>query len=94
MSITAETRRESYEKVDSSTLYREIIQALSDKGKALTAREIAFILYSNQRIKIPARQAVAPRLTELSRAGVIRVTGKAFDEETGRKVALYGLVEE
>lgn len=93
MSITEETRRESYEKLDNDTLNRKIINIL-DGGVKMTGREIAVIMFAKNYIPYPVRQAVAPRLTELEADGVIEVCGKAYDSITRRNVAVYRLVEE
>lgn len=93
MDITAETRRESYEKLDDTTFNRRIVDILQD-GKKMTAREIAVIMHAKNYVPYPVRQAVAPRLTELESAGVLEVCGKAYDDVTQRHVAVYRLVEE
>jgi len=90
-SITKETRKESYEKVDSATMCRLVLDVLSN-GKPATAKEIAVILYERHLVPYPVRQAVAPRLTELESVGIVEVSGKAYDVETKRTVAVYRLV--
>lgn len=92
MSITKETRKESYEKVDSATMRRRVLDVLSN-GKPATAKEIATILYERHLVPYPVRQAVAPRLTELTQNGRVEVCGKAYDQETERHVAVYRLVK-
>ena len=92
MSITTETRRESYEALDAATVNRHITGIL-EGSEGMTAREIAEEMYNRHYIPYPVRQAAAPRLTELERVGVVEVTGKKLDEWTGRKVAVYRLVE-
>lgn len=91
MSITKQTRRESYEKLDNATIYSRIINIL-EGGRELTAKEIALIMYERHYIPFPVRQAVAPRLTELEEKGIVEAAGKAYDHETKRSVALYRLV--
>lgn len=96
MSITSETRRESYEALDAATVNRHIIEILGCvlvDSEGMTAREVAEIMHARGVIPYPVRQATAPRLTELERVGVVEVTGKKLDEQTGRKVAVYRLVE-
>ena len=92
MGITEDTKIESYEQLDKATAYKNIISVLIN-GAALTAREIAIVLYEQKIIPYPVRQAVAPRLTELEAAGVVEVTGKAYDCATKRNVAMYKLVD-
>lgn len=91
--ITEETRRESYEKLDSATLRQNILNVLSN-GKAASAKDIAVILHDRRLIPYPVRQAVAPRLTELVDEGLVEVSGKTYDTETERNVAVYRLVEQ
>ena len=91
MSITAETRRESYELVDSSNLYAKIKKIFEETSSQYTARELAVILYENHLIPFPVRQAVAPRLTELEDEGEVEVCGKVYDKVTQRNVAVYKL---
>lgn len=91
MGITSETRRESYEHLDNASINKHIINTLGE-GARLTAREIAYILYTRGCIPYPVRQAVAPRLTELTEDGIVETIGKKLDEETGRSVAVYRLV--
>lgn len=87
--ITKQTRRESLEKVNRGRLYSMIIEALSDSPSGLTAREIAHILYQKGAVLHQDRQAVQPRLTELVSKEIIAVSGKRFDSETNRNVAVY-----
>lgn len=91
--ITEETRRESYEKLDSATLRQNILNVLSNEW-AISAKDIAVILHSQHLIPYPVRQAVAPRLTELVEEGLVEVSGKTYDTETERSVAVYRLVEQ
>ena len=99
MSVTRETRRESYEALDAATVNRHIIDILEGvlvdgetESEGMTAREIAEEMHARGVIPYPVRQATAPRLTELAAEGVVEVTGKRLDEQTGRNVAVYRLV--
>lgn len=93
MSITDTTKKESLERLDKETAYKNIIQVLKS-GYSYTAREIATELYREKIIPYPVRQAVAPRLTELEDAGIVKVVGKTYDTVTKRNVAVYELVEQ
>lgn len=93
MSITSETRRESYEALDAATVNRRITGIL-EGSEGMTAREVAINMFMFNLIPYPVRQAVAPRLTELAAEGVVEAVGKKLDEQTGRKVAVYRLVEQ
>ena len=91
MSITTETRWESFEKLDKKRLYDLIISTLMDVKEGLTAREIAVILYNKGYIKSNERQATHPRLTELVDANRVAVIGKKLDEISQRHVAIYSI---
>jgi len=98
--ITEQTRTDSYEALDAATIYRhitDISRGILPDGEGeiegMTAREIAEEMYKRHYIPYPVRQAAAPRLTELERVGVVEVVGKKLDEQTGRKVAVYRLVQ-
>ena len=93
MKITEETRLESYLLTDSSTVRMKILNILRERGEALSAGEIARLMYAKHYIPYPVRQAVAPRLTELVDEGLVIVDGKVYDSETGRNVAAYKVVE-
>ena len=93
MSITEDTRRESYEKLDNSTIYKRIIEILKE-NKPLSAKEISVVMYQRHYIPFPVRQAVAPRLTELESAGIVEACGKKYDKDTERNVTAYKLVEQ
>lgn len=93
MSVTSETRRESYEALDADTLRKAIVNIFGDGG-TYSARELSVIMYDRHLIPYPVRQAVAPRLTELVAEGVLEVVGKVYDRETERNVAAYRLVRE
>lgn len=89
---TRETRRESNESTNKARLYTEILTVLTGTSRALTAREVAAVLYSKKVVAYPLRQAVQPRLTELCEYGKVKVAGKVYDEETRRNVATYKAV--
>ena len=91
MDVTEITRRESHKQVDKNTLYNYIIEVLQG-GIKLTAHEIAVTMYDKGLPVYPVRQAVAPRLTELVKCGIVKVDGKKYDKSTQRHVALYRLV--
>ena len=78
--ITKETRFESYLKTEPSKREKLILSAMTEP---MTARQIAKILGFYD------LNAVKPRLSELVGKGRVEVVGKAFDEVTKRKVAIY-----
>ena len=78
--ITKETRQEAFitRPVRRKTAILEVLGE-----REMTAREIAYEMgYQDL-------NAVKPRLSELVGKGRVEVVGKAFDEVTKRKVAIY-----
>lgn len=81
MSITEETRLESYINTPTSERKQMILTILGDRQ--MTARMIAYALGFRD------LNAVKPRLTELKKEGRVKVVGKAYDATTDRKVAVF-----
>ena len=81
MSITKETRLESYIKTPTAERKKMILAVLGDKQ--MTARMIA------QALGFSDLNAVKPRLTEMKNDGTVEVVGKAYDSLTDRNVALF-----
>lgn len=81
--ITKENRLESYlqRPVNRQTA---ILEALD--GSEMTARQIA------NKLGYFDLNAVKPRLTEMKKAGLIEVVGKAYDMATDRNTAVYARV--
>lgn len=90
MSITDETRRESYDAAqeEAAARRRVVLEILSGSG-GMTAREVAAELYRRGETPTGERNYAAPRLTELKAAGQIEVTGKTICADTGRSVAVW-----
>ena len=79
--ITEQTRLESYLKTPTSKRKALILNTLGQNQ--MTARMIA------EDLGFSDLNAVKPRLTELKSEGRIVVACKAYDELTGRHVAVY-----
>lgn len=93
MSISTDTRFESYQKVDKNRMYGLILSTLKEhEQNGLTARELAVILYNQGHIKSNERQATAPRLSELVDDEKVVVIGKRLDDVSLKNVAVYSLV--
>ena len=86
---TLETRSEAHGKVDKARRYAQIIECLHD-GE-MTAKEIAVLMMKKGYIPTSERNFTAPRLTELSKKGVVEPVGKKKCQWTGHKVAVYAL---
>lgn len=82
--ITAETRREAYERRPADRK-RIILECLGTGS--MTSRQIALALGFGSDMN-----AVRPRITELLSEGKITVDGKALDQVTNRHVAVYRAV--
>lgn len=89
---TLETRAEANETIDKKKRYKQIIEILQ-AGKEMTAKEIAVEMWNRGFIPIPERNFTAPRLTELSRCGVVEPVGKQRCTYTGKTVCVYSLLE-
>ncbi len=90
---TLETRSEANETVDKKKRYKQIIEVLKENPKGLTAKEIACVMYCNRDIPTSERNFTAPRLTELSKKGIVEPIGKKKCTYTGKTVCVYGLLE-
>lgn len=92
MSITEETRRESYQIVRPAAQRRRaiILEVLGDKE--MTATEIAEALFVRGDTPYYERNFAAPRLTELKADGKVKTVGKRFCEKSRRMVAVWARV--
>lgn len=91
--ITLATRHEANELVDKENRYKQIIDTLTDV-KEMTAKEIAIELWHKKLIPNPERNFTAPRLTELSKMGIVEPIGKKKCIYTRKMVAVYKLTKE
>jgi len=92
MSITAQTRRESYYAVLQSLNGRQknVLEILRDYGDC-TAQEVAAILYLRKLAHTDERNAAAPRLTELADMGFVQAVDKKVCGKTGRRVTVWSV---
>lgn len=88
---TFDTRAESYELVDKEKRYMQIVECLNER-KEMTAKEIAELMHKKGYIPTSERNFSAPRLTEMSKKGIVEPVGKKKCIRTGRTVTVYGLV--
>ena len=91
--VTLSTRAEAHEQVDKQKRYAQIIECLEEKPK-MTAKEIAVMMWQKGYIPNSERNFTAPRLTELSKEGVVEPVGKTKCEYTGKTVAVYQIRKE
>jgi hypothetical protein len=97
MSITDETKRDSYEKIlyNLSNRQEEIyiylkMSAYSKVG--LTASELAYMMHRDGYFPTSDRNFVHPRLNEMVELGMVEIIGKRQCEITNRKVSVYRVV--
>lgn len=88
---TLETRHDAYETVDKQVRYNQIIECLTEKPQQ-TAKEIAVMMKNKGYIPTDERNFAAPRLTEMSKKGMVEPVGKKVCQWTGKKVAVYSLI--
>lgn len=82
--ITKETRLKSY--IDRPVTRKEIVlNALGDEE--MTARQVM------EKLGYTDPNMVRPRLTELMKEGLVKVTGESLDPKTKKHVAIYGRTE-
>ena len=95
MSITSETRRESYNAILPTLNERQknVLEILKNHGDS-TAQEVAVILYLWELSQTDERNAAAPRLTELADMGLVQAVGKKICAKTGRRVTVWSAVAE
>lgn len=85
--VTYGTRAEAETKVDKRKRYAQIMGILS--GRELTAKEIAEEMFQRGFTPTGERNFAAPRLTEMSRLGMVEPIGKKKCAWTGKTVAVY-----
>jgi len=84
---TLETRSEAEATVDKQRRYKEIMECLREGD--MTAKECAVVMMNKGYIPTSERNFVSPRLTEMSKAGLVEPVGKKKCQYTGRTVAVY-----
>lgn len=96
MSITKETRKESYRQVANKLGEKQLFvyMSLQDFKGGATAKELAVSMHMENLVASPERNSVHPRLNELVKKGLVAVEGKKMCEFTNRKVAVYKVKEE
>ena len=91
--VTPETRAEANDRAPRKLRCSQIIECLTEKTNQ-TAKEIACMMLAKGYIPYCDRNFTAPRLTEMSQAGIVEPVGKKKCKWTGRMVAVYALREE
>lgn len=92
--VTHETRALSHETVDKQRRYKQIVETMNLFGRPMTAKEIAVHMCAMGYIPTAERNFTAPRLTEMSKTGLVEPAGKTYCRYTGKKVTAYKLLKE
>ena len=80
---------EAHKTVDKAKRYSQIKEIL--KGKELTAKEIAVVMFERHYIPTTERNFTAPRLTKLEKKGEVEIVGQKKCIYTGKTVSVYSL---
>ena len=90
--VTLDTRHDSNETVDKEKRYQQIIEIMKEYARPLTAKEVAVAMHTRGYTPTSERNFAAPRLTELSKKGVVEPCCKTKCFYTGKTVAVYRLI--
>ena len=91
---TLDTRGEAHEQVDKEKRYKQILETMASNLYPMSAKVIAVDMHKLGLIPTSERNFTAPRLTELSKKGVVEPVGKEVCEYTGRLVTVYRIRRE
>lgn len=92
--ITRETRLEAYQDVLEAIgpRHHDILREMRGYVKSgVTAGELAYLMWKKEYFKIPERNKVHPRLTEMVDLGLLEVTGKRKCRISGKTCAVYNI---
>lgn len=94
MSITTETRWAAYSDVIPQMKPRQqiILEYLIKYGD-MNADELAYRMYRDRVIPRPSRTFVAPRLTELKKAGILENKEKSKSNVSGKMIAVWSVIK-
>lgn len=93
MSITEQTRNESYDELRKSLPSKqEVVMFILNHSDEMTAREVAEDMFHMGFTNTRERNNAQPRLNELVKKNLVEVVGKTHDKVTNRNVALYKVV--
>ena len=87
---TYDTRHDSHVRVNKQKRYKQILDCFKEHPE-MTAKECAVEMQKKGYIPTSERNFTAPRLTEMSRQGIVEPIGKKKCEYTGKTVAVYGV---
>lgn len=98
---TIETRADANETVDRPKRYSQILECFMTSSRnnngesmGMTAKEIAVMMWRKGYIPTSERNFTAPRLTEMSKKGIVEPIGRKKCNWTGHTVTVYALRKE
>ncbi len=90
--ITLQCRNEAYEEVDKETLRNQIVNIMKENKEPMSVKEVSVEMFKRHLIPNDERQSCAPRMTELSKMGIIEPCGsKKRCPHSKIKVSVYKL---
>ena len=92
--ITYTTRALANEEVPRKVRYGQILEILKKSKTPMTAKEIAIEMFRKFLIPSDERNFTAPRLTELSKKGIVEPVDKIYCQYSGKLVTRYQIREE
>lgn len=69
-----------------------VYKTLKDYDGGATAKELSVYLFNEGKVASHERNSVHPRLNELIKEGLVKVTGKKTCQYTDRKVSIYKVI--
>lgn len=70
-----------------------VYETLVEHYDGATAKELSMYLFNQNKVASHERNSVHPRLNELIKLGLVKVTGKKTCQWTDRKVSVYKIVK-
>lgn len=83
---TLETRRESYDSVNTDLRQEQVLEILT---KPMSAKEVAVEMFKKGYTQNEDRNNAAPRLHELENLGKVEIIGKEKCQYSGKTVSVY-----
>lgn len=89
--ITLPIKTESNNRVNKNNWYEEILTLLKNNPIPMSCKDMAVMLYQKGVASSPTRQEVAPRVTELTDMGILKIYGEKICPYSNHKVSTYVL---
>lgn len=92
--VTYTTRMLANEEIPRKVRYTQIVKILKASTKPMTAKQVAIEMFRKNLVPSDERNWCAPRLTELSKNGIVEPVDKVYCDFSGKLVCRYKLREE